>query len=99
MPNKDDNNRKGLFNRLNRSMNSLYTTTYYSPPGNANVLNNLRDKINNNIDNIVNQNMDMIGTPSVSRLYSRMKFDLDSKFNGPGSKGSINTVFDKNKSY
>ena len=94
MPNKDDNNRKGLFNRLNRSMNSLYTTTYYSPPGNANVLNNLRDKINNNIDNIVNQNMDMIGTPSVSRLYSRMKFDLDSKFNGPGSKGSINTVFD-----
>lgn len=92
MPDKADNARKGLFNRLNRSMNSLYTTTYYSPPGNSNSLDNLRDRINGNIDRIVNQNMDMVGTPSVSRLYSRMKFDLDSQSHKNGR--SVNTLFD-----
>lgn len=75
-----DNSKKGLaglMSRVNRSMGSLYTATYYSDPNNSKALDSLRDKIDQNLDRIVNANMDTMGIPSVSKLYSRLKMDLD----------------------
>ena len=79
---KSDNGKgglKGLIGRVNRSMDTLYTSTYYANPNNAKALDNLRDRIDANIDKIVNANMDTMGIPSVSKLYSRMKLDLDNR--------------------
>lgn len=79
--------------RINRSMGSTYTSTYYSQPNNADALNDLRNKIDSNIDRIVNANMDTAGVPSVSKLYSRLKLDLD-KASGVGKSGDPGNLFD-----
>ena len=79
-----DDSRRGLASlmaRVNRSMDSLYTSTYYTSPNNTKALDQLRDKIDQNLDRIVNVNMDTMGIPSVSKLYSRLKLDLDRKSN------------------
>ena len=67
----------GLMQRVTSTLGSTYTSTYYSQPANADALKSLRDKIDSNIDRIVNANMDTAGVPSVSKLYSRLKIDLD----------------------
>lgn len=66
-----------IMNRINKTMKSTYTSTYFSQPNNSDLLNSLRDKIDYNIDRIVNNNMDTAGVPSVSKLYSRLKIDLE----------------------
>lgn len=79
---KSDNGKgglQGLMARVNRSLDTLYTSTYYATPNNAKALDTLRDRIDSNIDKIVNANMDTMGIPSVSKLYSRMKLDLDKR--------------------
>ena len=43
-----------------------------STPQQSTDLEDLNTRINNSIDNIVNRNMETIGIPSVSKLYSRM---------------------------
>ena len=97
---KSDNGKgglKGLMNRVNRSMDSLYTSTYYANPNNAKALDNLRSRIDSNIDKIVNANMDTMGIPSVSKLYSRMKLDLDNRSDMQGQ--TISDYFDTALNY
>ena len=54
------------------NMDSLYTTTYFSTPRGKNDVRDITQDINDTIDGIVNRNMDTIGMPSVSVLYSRI---------------------------
>ena len=82
---------KSLMDRINQSMNSTYSATYFSQPTAMNNLRSLRDKIDDNIDRIVSNNMDTIGVPSVSKLYSRM-LDKDSITRSPN--GNISTFDD-----
>ena len=62
------------------NMDSLYTTTYFSTPRGKNDVRDITQDINDTIDGIVNRNMDTIGMPSVSVLYSRI-------FNKTGALG------------
>lgn len=82
---------KSLMDRINQSMSSTYTSTYYSQPTAMDNLRSLRNKIDDNIDRIVSNNMDTIGVPSVSKLYSRM-MDKDTIARGPN--GNISTFED-----
>ena len=87
-----------LMARVNRSMNSTYTSTYYTQPNNADALDALRSKIDSNLDRIVNANMDTTGVPSVSKLYSRLKIDLD-KTSGIGKPDEYGNIFDSALNY
>lgn len=67
------------------NMDALYRTTYFSTPQASNDIKNLAQDINDNIDKIVNRNMDTIGMPSVSVLYSRI-------FNKANDHGGRNPI-------
>lgn len=53
----------------------MYQTTYYNSPAESDELNALSARINSHIDSITNYNMNTIGMPSVSKLYSRLNMD------------------------
>lgn len=57
---------------INGNMDSLYRSTYMTTSKSNSDLSDLSDKINSSIDKIVTRNMDTIGMPSVSKLYSRI---------------------------
>ena len=57
---------------ISNSMDTLYRATYMSSPKHGKDLDDLNDRINDNISQIVSQNMNIVGVPSVSKLYSRM---------------------------
>lgn len=69
---KADRNIKKIITGISGSMDDLYRSTYMSTPQQNNDLKNLNDRINASIDNIINKNMETIGIPSVSKLYSRI---------------------------
>ena len=97
-----DNNRRGLAGimaRVNRSMDSLYTSTYYTNPNNTQALDQLRSKIDKNLDRIVNANMDTMGIPSVSKLYSRLKLDLDKRSTIANGKSTVEDYFNDALNY
>lgn len=54
------------------NMSTLYRNTYMSTPQQSSDLQNLTDRINSSMDKIVNKNLDTVGMPSVSKLYSRL---------------------------
>lgn len=56
---------------ISTTMDALYKNTYMSSPQQGRDLQDLNDRINDNINRIVSKNMDTIGTPSVSKLYAR----------------------------
>lgn len=100
MPRQANSGVLGKFmGQINKSMNNLYTTTYYKDPTDADSLHNLKAKINGNIDRIVNNNMDTLGMPSVSKLYSRMKFDLDRQNGALGRAGDVSDLFNDALNY
>ena len=99
---RDDQNRRTLANlmgRVNRTMDTLYTSTYYAQPNNSKALNQLRDKIDQNLDRIVNANMDTMGIPSVSKVYSRLKLDLDRQDANARNKATIEDYFNDALNY
>lgn len=69
---KNDKNIKSIVNSINNNMDILYKDTYMSTTQQGKDLNNLYSKINSSIDKIINKNMNTIGMPSVSTLYSRI---------------------------
>lgn len=100
MPRNDDRRGlAGLMSRVNRTMDSLYTSTYYTSPNNTKALDQLRDKIDSNLDRIVNTNMDTMGIPSVSKLYSRMKIDLDRQNADARGKATVEDYFNDALNY
>lgn len=73
-PKLDKANRRiqSIASNIQSNMDSLYRTTYFSTPQANNDVKGLAQDINDNIDKIVSRNMDTIGIPSVSVLYSRL---------------------------
>lgn len=57
---------------ISGNMEELYRSTYMTSPQQSSDLQDLNNRINDSIDNIVNRNMETMGIPSVSKLYSRM---------------------------
>ena len=99
---RDDQNRRTLANlmgRVNQTMDTLYTSTYYTRPNNSKALDQLRDKIDQNLDRIVNANMDTMGIPSVSKVYSRLKLDLDRQDVNARGKATIEDYFNDALNY
>lgn len=69
---KANRNIQNIVKGVTTNMDDLYRSTYMSTPQQSSDLKDLTDRINSSIDNIVNRNMETIGLPSVSKLYSRM---------------------------
>lgn len=65
-------NIKNIAKGVNSTMDTLYRTTYMANPQQNHDLEDLNSRINNSLDKIVDKNMDMVGLPSVTKLYSRM---------------------------
>lgn len=81
--------RKGIINRIvdgiNSNMNSLYRQTYYSNITNKQDLEDLRANMSKSIESINNGNLDNIGMPTISKLYTKL-MDVQK------DKGTINTI-------
>ena len=61
-----------LANFIQSNIDKLYQTTYYSSPTNKKDLDNIKAKIDDSIGAIVSNNMDSIGMPNISKMYSRI---------------------------
>lgn len=70
-----------LADSIRSNMDSLYQSTYFSSPQASKEVDTITQSIHDNIDSIVNRNMNTIGKPSISVLYSRI-------FNKNASDGS-----------
>lgn len=70
-------NNSGLSASLARfvqdSLDSLYTSTHYTPPTNKHDLDNIRAKLDDSINNIVSTNKNNTGMGSLSTLFSRVQ--------------------------
>ena len=83
---KANRNIQNIAKGISGNMDDLYRSTYMSTPQQSTDLEDLNTRINNSIDNIVNSNMETIGIPSVSKLYSRMAA------NGSSSNHMVNEL-------
>ena len=57
---------------IRNNMNDLYRTTYMTAPQQNDDLQDLNTRINSSLDKIINRNIDSVGMPSVTKLYSRL---------------------------
>lgn len=90
---------RGLMGRVNRSMSSLYQTTYFTSPSNNANIDRLRKDISSNLDDIVASNINTMGIPSVSKLYSRLKFKFDTETSRINGKNGVSKFFDDALNY
>ena len=72
---KASKNIRNIISSISNNMDTLYRSTYMSNPQQNDDLLNLGARINNSIDKIVDKNIDTIGIPSVSKLYTRVASD------------------------
>ena len=82
---------KQLANSIQHNMDSMYRMTYYADPTGNKQVDALSNKINASIGNIINHNMNSTGTPSISKLYTRIA-SKDSKIS-KGRNGDISDIF------
>lgn len=75
MARNDPKNINKLMTNVQNAMDRMYQITYYNSPDSSKQLDGLRQSISSNIDKITNFNMNTVGMPSVSKLYSRMNMD------------------------
>ena len=71
-PDRGNRRIQDLANSIKANMDSIYQQTYFSSPQASNDADAITQSIHNNIDSIVNRNMNTIGAPSISVLYSRI---------------------------
>ena len=76
---------------ISGNMDALYRSTYMSTPQQSRDLQDLSDQINANIDNIVSANMNIIGEPSVTKLYARL---ADGKPDDKSITKNLESMFD-----
>lgn len=69
--NKASKNIRNIVSGISDNMDTLYRSTYMSNPQQNNDLSDLGDRINSSIDRIVDKNINTVGVPSVSKLYTR----------------------------
>lgn len=62
----------GLVGNIRSSIDNLYKNTYFSQVSNKKDLSAIKSDIDTSLDNIINSNIDNIGVPNISQLYSRM---------------------------
>lgn len=65
----------GLANGVQSNMDSLYTSTYYNTNRTKKDITTLKNDINASIDNLKYNNIDAVGMPNISKMYSRI-FDV-----------------------
>lgn len=79
---------------ISGNMEDLYRSTYMSTSQQSKDLDDLNARINTSIDNIVNRNMETIGIPSVSKLYSRLAANNGSNKATDKVIGELQNMFD-----
>lgn len=84
---------ENIASNIQNNMDALYTTTYFSTPAMSNDVKILSQNINDNIDRIVSRNMNTIGMPSVSILYSRL-FNKNNELNNNSLINGVNKLFE-----
>lgn len=89
--NRVNKNMRNLAQSISSSMDDLHRATYMSTPQQSKDLDDLNDRINQSIDNIVNANINAIGSPSVTKLYSRL---ADANHNSTDVVQDIGNLFD-----
>lgn len=84
----------GLTSRLMKSvqtsMDNIYKNTYITPPNNRRDLDFIKSDMDKKIDKIINNNIDMVGSSSISKLYNR----LNKTDSTPGDGKFMNKVED-----
>lgn len=75
-----------LIKSVQNNMDSLYKNTYISQTNNTRDLNTLKQDIDTSIDSIINNNIESVGVPNISQLYSRIQ-----QKNSKGEKSSVVT--------
>jgi hypothetical protein len=99
---KDDKDRKSNRNKtsskiqdiadsIRNNMNSLYRTTYFSDTHASDSIKSIGQSINDNIDKIVTRNLDTLGKPSVSMLYTRL---INDNKEAKNIAGDLNSMFE-----
>ena len=81
-----------IANSISGNMDELYRNTYMTSPQHSKDLEGLSHSINDNLDKIVNRNMETIGIPSVSKLYSRIASSNNS--NNGKLVGELRSILD-----
>lgn len=112
---KDDKNKKvsnktinNLVSSIRGNMDNLYKNTYFSQVNNKKDLNSIKADIDDSIDNIINANINNVGIPNVSQLYSRLKIkngessdsisnQLEELFNDKSLTDSLMVNFTENR--
>ena len=89
---KANRNIQNIAKSISGNMDDLYRSTYMSTPQQGDDLEQLSTRINASIDNIVNRNMETVGIPSVSKLYSRLA--ASSATNGDKFVNGLQSMFD-----
>lgn len=62
----------GLVGNIRSGIDSLYKNTYFSQISNKKDLSAIKSDIDTSLDNIINNNIDSVGVPNISQLYTRM---------------------------
>lgn len=83
---------KKLATSLQGNIERLYQTTYFSKPTNQNDLSTIKINIDKSIDNIITNNLNNVGIPNISKLYSRL---FDTQTDSSVSSAIIDMFDDK----
>lgn len=110
---KDNNNTRSsskvinnLVSNIRNNMDNLYKNTYFSQANNKKDLKNIKMDIDNSIDSILNSNVDNVGVPNISQLYTRMHMkdgknenndELENLFNDKSLTDSLMLNFTENR--
>ncbi len=97
-----------LVNNIQSGIDSLYNNTYYSQVMNRRDLEVAKNSIDLSIDKIISNNMNNIGSPNISQLYSRMQLksaqkdaktikELEDVFSDQGLMDTVLTQYSQNK--
>lgn len=95
---KDNNSKSSskvinnLVVNIRNNMDNLYKNTYFSQANNKKDLKNIKMDIDNSIDSIINANVDNVGVPNISQLYTRMHMKDGNKGEG-GLNNELENLF------
>lgn len=78
-----------LANLVQSNMDALYSKTYFTSPSNKNDLEIAKSGINKTIDAIINNNIENVGVPNITSLFSR----LDAAQRDPNTSKKVTDMF------
>ena len=83
-----------LVRSVQNNMDSLYKNTYISQTNNVKDLNTLKQDIDSSIDSIINNNIESVGVPNISQLYSRIQQKNSGSNSNTAVTSEIESLFD-----